>query len=54
MKNAEFLKCRIRFWDLITAGGVVMAASTVLALGGDTPWVMDLFTHFRVHKANIA
>lgn len=44
----EFLRCRIRIWDLIAAGGAVIAAATVFAFGGGQWWVLDLFTHFRV------
>jgi len=45
---AKFFSFRIRSWDLVTAGGVILSSATVLAFLGSFWWFLDLFSHFRV------
>jgi len=47
-KAAQFLKLRIRAWDLAIVCGVILSLATLLGFAGSLWWVLDLFSHFRI------
>ena len=46
-RPSRFFSFNIRPWGLLTAGGAVVSAATLLGFFGRFSWFLDLFSHFR-------